>query len=87
MQLGRQVLVEHLERPVKLVPKRGYKADPLDLEVRQGAAVVNCRSSDCVRAFFMRHMQYDYWPYRHERRACAAVRRFHVATRMMLSIL
>ncbi len=33
MQLGRQVLADQLERPVKTVPKRGYKPDAMDLEV------------------------------------------------------
>ena len=34
VQLGRQVLADQVERPVKTVPKRGYKPDAMDLEVR-----------------------------------------------------
>ena len=33
VQLGRQVLADQVERPVKTVPKRGYKPDAMDLEV------------------------------------------------------
>ena len=38
VQLGRQVLADQVERPVKTVPKRGYKPDAMDLEVPLTAA-------------------------------------------------
>ena len=56
VQLGREVVADQLERPVKLVPKRGYKPDAVDLEVRciqMASSVMVAGWSSTLRSNFL----------------------------------